>query len=97
MPVAREEGDSTSIEKETQIKELENSIKVVTNVVNEKNIEKEQKRKDLNKLKLELEKKVSEMQEKDNIIKSLEDEDESTWEEIGCDRNIFCLALVGVK
>ena len=53
----------------------------MTNVINEKDIEIDHSRKELDKLKLELESKVAEIQEKYDIIRSLEDEEERTSEE----------------
>ena len=89
IPVVWEENGSTiSIENEAHIKELENSIKVMTNVINEKDIEIEHNRKELDKLKRELESKVAEIQEKDDIIRSLEDEEESTSDESGAEDEI---------
>ena len=46
-----------------------------------KDVEIEHNRKELDKLKLELENKVAEIQEKDDIIRNLENEDRSTAEE----------------
>jgi hypothetical protein len=68
-PLATEEGgdkhsSGTSAKKEAQINELEYSIKVMKKVMNEKDVEIEHNRKELDKLKLELENKVAEIQEK---------------------------------
>ena len=67
-PLATEEGGDkhrswTSAKKEAQINELEYSIKVMIKVMNEKVVEIEHNRKELDKLKLELENKVAEIQE----------------------------------
>ena len=81
-PAAIEDCDKhsscTSAEKEAQIKELENFMK---KVMSEKDVEIEHNRKELDELKLELENKVAEIREKDDIIRSLEDEEKSTAEE----------------
>ena len=62
------------------IKELEKSITLMTSAIQQKNLEIENTKNYVVKLKTELEKKNIEIQEKDRIIKSLEDDSEYTDE-----------------
>ena len=78
----------TNKEKEAQINALENLIKTMKNVMITKDVEIEKNRKELGKLKLELELKVAEIKEKEEIINTMKKEDEGTSEESDEDEEI---------
>ena len=67
--------NSNSSQYGEKIKQLENSIAVMTNEIHNKDMIIERNKKDLEKLKSELEQKDVEIQEKDKLIRSLEDDD----------------------
>ena len=98
--VTTEKDDKESTEEE-KIKEFEESIAEMTNVIKKKDAEINMSKKDIQKLQNQLERKNVEIEEKDKIIKRLEDEDEYStddsddYEEIEKEKNIKQGMLIG--